>query len=180
MTYWGSLREQDDVTSLKREKEDAEYEIQRMRDEQERQAERERREREKRQREQKELYEERLRTAEDWEEAFGKQLVLLEREIGWQRRNPIEGEPAVDPYFTACRDAVVKAQQLWAVVKKEKQAEIEELQARIKAVRDGIKDEVAGRLEQACPESDSKDVISAWKGTATSIRKESPENWLNW
>jgi hypothetical protein len=152
-------------------KEDLEREVRDLREQAEERERCERVDREQRRKEQKEEQEEALRTANSWPEALHKQITLAGREINWERSNPIEGEPSVDPYFLNLKNGSMRAIEIWNVVETENQDRINALKKQIKEIENGIAIEVAQRLE-----TENKD----YKQVARSLRNDTPENFINW
>lgn len=110
------------------------------------------------------------RSAETWPEALRKQAYLMQREANdWP-------EDDNDDLFAPGAAACSRALMIWSEVATEKQSAISELLNQIKAIKDGIKNEVADRLEK---EGDTL----GWKQVVSALREydeDDLDSWLDW
>lgn len=171
MTFYHNwMANKDERTERERE---LEWELEDARRREEERREEELRQFEQRRQERQERWDFEMRQATTWPEALGKQASLM----GGEAHLDQWGD---DNYFGDGRDSCKRALELWHEVEAEKRAEIEALEAKIKAIRDGIRFEVADRLEEeGDPES------SGWMGTVSILRDydEDPaklSRWLDW
>lgn len=116
----------------------------------------------------KSYYEE--RQADSWPEAFQKQASLC-----WREFNSWPGDvPGVeDSYFEKLAQANEKALEIWREVSASKQDELDELQKRIEAVWDAVRNEVADKLIAT---NDHFTYVS----TAETIRDDQLAGYLDW
>lgn len=146
-----------------------EAEIDRYRREENERQEREYRRREERRLEQKERWEMEKRTASTWPEALYKQAYLLQREANEA------GEFDSDNYFSEGALACERGLEIWKEVEVAKQEAIAKLERQIQAIKDGIRIEVAEKLEA---ESGGR---QGWRGIARSIADDTDlNNFLYW
>jgi hypothetical protein len=107
------------------------------------------------------------RQASDWPDALEKQIYLCSREVR-------EGEDeTVDNFFGNTVAACEKALELWPEVASSKQAEIEELEKKIAAIRDDIRLEVAEKLTAFDPRREFAQL-------AAQIHDNLLEGFLDW
>lgn len=112
------------------------------------------------------------RHAESWPEALRKQMYLLRNEaIQW----PGDDIDFPDNYFGPGAEACQRALEIWKEVESANTAKIVELEAQIKAIRDGIKTQVADQLE-----SEGNDKPNGWRHVVAAIREEDYNSWLEW
>jgi len=113
-----------------------------------------------------ELDEERLRSASNWYEALQRQVFLMRR----QARMLDDGDTWFDDGANACQ----RAMRLWREEKELREDDIAELQSRIAAIEEDIRDRVAWQLEQ-------ESAADGWQEVARALREEKdPEQWLDW
>lgn len=149
-----------------------ENQVQELETERERECERQERAREERMQEYREAAEAYNRSANSWPEALRKQIHLFRREAALWVNDP---EP--DTYFAPGAVACERALIIWSEVEVSKKAEIKELEAKIKAIRNSIRGEVADRLQ-----AENKDNLG-WLQVAEALRTYDDNNcdaWLDW
>lgn len=150
-----------------------------QREDKERQRNEEERERKERQQEYEEQREIKLRSASSWPEALRKQITLFSQELNatmWGK--PLYGPNATmpdDDFFGPGIEACERALALWKEVEATRQEQIKTLEFQIAAIREGVKLEVADRLE-----AEGVDKPMGWISVADAIRDEDPERWLDW
>ena len=152
------------LTSREQELQD---EIDSLRDQESEREEREYREREQRRREREQEISREDRIADTWPEALRKQVYLCQCEVD------DGGDESVDDFFATTAEACQKAQELWIEVEASRQPAIEELEKQIAVIRDGIRIEVANRLE-------ATDSRSQFSNVAGQIRGDDLRQFLNW
>lgn len=147
-------------------------EIDRLRADEERRRDEEYRERQERNREREQRFYEQYRTASTWPESLRKQAGLFRAEAN---QYPTDDPEFRDELFGPGAEACERALVIWKEVEPSKREQIEALEAQIEALKEGIKLEVADRLES---EAEGKPL--GWKSVAGAIRDEDPSDWLNW
>lgn len=146
-------------------------EVDRLQEEQRRGRERREQEREERMREYRAESERNSRSANSWREAIQKQVYLMNREVD-QWDTP---EMGGDNYFRDSRDCCKRGLEIWTQIEAGVQPEIEVLEAKIKAIKEGIRQTVSDLL---LIEADGR---PGWKSTASAIGDEEDFNrWLDW
>jgi len=145
-----------------------EDELERERDEARERGRREDEAREQRRREQHEEWDYQYRQADNWPEAFQKQANLC-----WKEHNAFPEQNETDDYFEKVAQANEKALEIWRAVSASKHAELDELQNKIEAVWDSVRNEVADKLAQ---ESEHH----TYKSTAEAIRDDQLSGYLDW
>jgi len=128
----------DEVDYLKAELDDLRYREQRRMDD-------EIRAHKERDRERKAVYEERLRTANDWSEALQNQMVLMGREAVYESDGASSDDPC-EIWFTDGKQACERALELWKEIETSKQSRVEQLRRELDGIQDEIRLEVAARL----------------------------------
>jgi predicted nucleic acid-binding Zn-ribbon protein len=111
--------------------------------------------------------EERLHWADNWPDALRKQVVLCRREASY---DDVED---IDQFFSSTADACERALELWKAVAGKLQPEIDELEARIAAIRNEIPSHVANLLEEEMK-------IDAWKHVVDALRSGDRRDFLDW
>lgn len=128
----------------------------------------ERRKREQRRQEMKEQIYEAEHSAENWPEALQKQIVLFNREAAqWEA----DDEP--DEFFGPGALACARALEIWREIEQQKRPIIEELEAQIAILIDGIRYETARQLNK---ESTSV----AYRLVSQALLEQTPSSFLYW
>lgn len=131
--------------------------------------------REQRRQEVRELAEMNRRSAGNWREALEKQANLYAREAGLY---PYLDENGIDGFAVsalACQQAV----QIWDELQAEKQSEINELEAKIAALRDSIRVETCSRLRELYAGKPGELDVEGYVILGLEEGGD-PEEWLNW
>lgn len=146
-------------------------ELDRLQEERRRDQEEQERQREERLQEYRQEGERMARTARNWREAIQKQVYLFNREVNeWD--TPERGG---DNYFRDSRDACKRGLEIWTQIEAGVQPEIEALEAKIKAIKEGIRQTVSDLL---LVEAGGR---PGWESTALAIGNEEDFNrWLDW
>jgi len=159
------------------------YELRRLQNENDQYRDREERrwrEEEKRREEPaKEIREEiesRYRSARTWREALEKQVFLYRREAN---QYPLIDEATGLDDFAVSAEACTRACQIWDELAGIKQAEIEALEAKLEALRDSIRIEVAQRLRAETSGQLGSGSIESFV-IKSLLEGGDPEDWLNW
>ena len=158
-----TLYQKDTRTDRERYLED---ELERERDQQRREDDRREQERKARAETSSQEWEYEYRQASNWPEALEKQKCLCANEAG-------DGDESVGNYFGNTVAACEKAIELWPSVAASKQAEIDELEKKIAAIRDSIRIEVAEKLIASDPRREFAQL-------AAQIRDDLLEGFLDW
>jgi ABC-type taurine transport system substrate-binding protein len=124
--------------------------------------------RKQRRKEQQEAWAYQDRQADSWPEAFQKQARLC-----WREHNQFPEDIDDHDYFKETAQANEKALEIWRAVAASKKAELDELQKKIEAVWDSVRNEVADQLAQ---EGDH----FTYKSTAETIRDDQLSGYLDW
>jgi len=135
----------------------------------ERRAEQEERARRERRREREEEFRAAARQADDWPEALRKGAALY-------RRKGASTEIGDDdaPFWENSARACERALEIWKAVERDGATEIADLEARILALRDVMRQETARRLRLAEP------LIEEYAQTAHALLTLTPEGFLDW
>jgi len=142
-------------------------ELDRAREQQEREERRRDQDRKERELARREDREYASHQADDWPEALQKQIYLCNREVA------DGGDDEVGNFFGNTVAACEKALEIWREVEASKQTEIDELQQRIAAIQDGIRTEVADKLQVA-------DARHEFESVAQQIRDDQLSKFLDW
>jgi hypothetical protein len=147
-----------------------EWELERYREADRERTDREIEEARRREQDRKDDYEIRRRTADNWEEALRKQATLLRHEA---KDEPYDPNDPNDYFFTEGTQACERALILWKEAEQKVQPDIEELEKRIDALRESIRQSVVANLLL-------EDQRPGWKSLAFSLRESSLGNFLDW
>jgi len=114
-------------------------------------------------------YEQHLRTATSWREALHNQAILLDREA------ETDGDlDENDTFFIDGAEACRRALKLWTAVEATRQAEIDALTAKLAAIQEEIRQEVAVQLAL-------ENTRRGWTMVADALHTEDDYNhWLDW